>query len=165
MLKSLIALFLLSCSISAARADEIDFGYGIGAFDSAKDSNAEVKVGTLTYRTELFRGFYWQAKVGYWGDGSSDRSRHNSAYVSSGPGLLIDLNPVEIRSGWGLAAITNTDSYLGGHFPQFNGEAYVGLRDKHGAGIGVSYEHISSAGIVSPNQGRDFFILHISEKW
>ena len=158
----LAALLLFA---SPAFADEVFFGYGVGVFNSAKTSPTEAKVANLGVRTDLFGGFYWQFKLGYWGDGSGDPNRHNSAYISSGPGILVDLRPVEIRSGWGLAAITNPDSYLGGRFPQFNGELYLGLRDRYGSGIGVKYEHISSAGLIQPNEGRDFAALEISFRW
>lgn len=161
--KTLIALLALIST--PALADTMYSGYGLGVFNSAKSSAAEVKVGHIGYLKDLWDGVYWQAKVGYWGDGSGDGSRRNSAYVSTGPGLLIDLGQVEIRSGWGLAAISTPDSYLGGHFPQFNGDLYVGLRDKRGNGIGLQYEHTSSAGLVTPNAGRDFILLQISQSW
>lgn len=146
-------------------ADEVFFGYGVGVFNSAKDSPTEVKVANIGYRADILAGIYWQFKVGYWGDGSGDNSRHNSAYISSGPGIRVDLAPIELRSGWGLAAITNPDSYLGGYFPQFNGELYLGLRDKWGDGLGIKYEHVSSAGLLQPNLGRDFAALEISLRW
>lgn len=159
-----IGLFcILLCS--ASYADETFGSYGLGAFNSAKNSAAEVKVANLGYRAEIYNGFYWQFKGGYWGEGSGDPTRKSSFYASTGPGLTIDLRPVELRSGWGICAISNPDSYLGGRFPQFNGELYVGLRDKHDNGLGVKYEHISSAGLITPNDGRDFYILELSQKW
>lgn len=158
----LTLIMLLSVS---AQADEVFSSYGVGAFNSAKNSPAEVKVVNVGYRPELYNGFYWQFKAGYWGEGSGDESRKSSFYASTGPGLMIDLKPIEIRSGWGLCAITQPDAYLGGRFPQFNGELYFGLRDRKDNGIGVKYEHISSAGLVVPNDGRDFFILEISQRW
>lgn len=162
MKKLLFSLLFLS---NIAFADTMYFGYGLGAFNSAKGSSSETKIGQIGYQADIWDGIYWQAKVGYWGDGSGDQSRRNSAYASMGPGLLIDLKPVEIRSGWSLAFITTPDSYLGGNFPQFNGELYVGLRDKRGNGIGIQLEHISSAGLVTPNEGRDFIVLQISQRW
>jgi hypothetical protein len=54
---------------------------------------------------------------------------------------------------------------LGGAFPQFHGELYGGLRDSQGNGIGIKYNHFSSAGLVTPNQGRDFVLLELSVKY
>lgn len=146
-------------------ADESFVSFGIGAFNSAKQSHAETKVANLGYRSEIYDGIFWQWKAGFWGDGSGDSTRKSSFYVSTGPGMLIDLKPVEIRAAWGIGGISTTDSYLGGRFPQFNGEIYIGLRDHRGNGIGVKYEHISSAGLVQPNGGRDFTIVELSQGW
>lgn len=162
-MKIIIALLTLICS--TAYADETFFSFGVGAANSAKDHTGEVKVGNVGLRKEIYQGIYWQYKVGYFGDGSGDPSRKSSLYASVGPGMLIDLRPVEMRAGYGLAAISTPDSYLGGRFPQFQGELYLGLRDHRGNGIGVQYEHISSAGIVSPNMGRDFMVLQLSQQW
>jgi hypothetical protein len=150
---------------SVANADSGYFGFGLGAFNSARSSLSEVKAIQFGHQQDIMDGIYWQQKIGYWGDGSGDDTRKNSAYVSTGIGLLVDLRPLEIRNGWGLAVISTPDSFLGGHFPQFNGELYIGLRDKKGNGIGLQYEHLSSAGIVTPNRGRDFYFLQVSQSW
>lgn len=159
-----LVLFLLLMS-SVCFADESSLGFGIGAFGDAKQSMGQVKVGEYSYRSFLIDGIYWQNKVGYWGEGSSDPTRKSSFFGSTGIGMEVDLQPLELRAGYGLAAITNPDSQLGGSFPQFNGDIYIGLRDKKGDGIGIDYMHISSAGLVTPNQGRDFFVLQVSQKW
>ncbi len=148
-----------------AHADEAFVGYGLGVFNSADEWIGQVKVGEVGYRHFLFDGVYWQNKAGYWGEGSNDKTRRASAWVSSGVGMELDLQPFEMRSGYGLAAISHPDSQLGSRFPQFNGELYVGLRDKEGDGVGFQYEHISCASFCSPNQGRDFVILQLSQKW
>ena len=157
-----LALILLFYS-SQTHAQEIFLSYGLGAFNSSASLPSPTINGG--YRYELYNGFYWHLTGGYWKDNSTDPTRKSSAYFSTGPGLLVDLNPVEIRNSVGLAAITNPDGYLGGSFPEFNEEIYVGLRDRHGNGIGVKYDHISSAGIYQPNIGRDFIMLEVSSKW
>lgn len=156
---------LLALSSLTAQADEGFFSFGVGEGNSAKQHTGEVKVGSIGIREELYQGIYLQYKLGFFGDGSGDPTRKGSLFGSIGPGMLIDLHPVEIRAGYGLAAISTPDSYLGGSFPQFQGEAYVGFRDYRGNGIGLSYEHISSAGFSTPNQGRDFMVLQLSQKW
>lgn len=158
-------ILLSSLFALTANADSSFFNFGLGIANSAKTSRGETKVGALGYRSDLFDGIYWQYKVGFYGDGSGDETRKSSAFAFTGPGMLIDFKPIEIRAGWGLGGIATPDSYLGGRFPQFNGEVYLGVRDHRGNGIGLGYEHISSAGLVTPNQGRDFFVLQLSQQW
>ena len=163
MKKSILALITLFSL--TAHADEGFFGFGVGLANSAKNSRGEVKLFNGGIREDLFQGIYLQGKFGYWGDGSGDPNRSGSLFVSAGPGFLVDLSPLEIRTGWSLAMISTPDGYLGGRFPQFNGEIYVGLRDYRGNGVGLQYDHISSAGLVNPNAGRDFFTLQVSQRF
>ena len=162
--KPILAAISLLLSTHAF-ADETFGSFGVGVFNSAKYSRGEVKVGNLGIRSELYQGIYLQSKVGYFGDGSGDSTRKSSGYGSLGLGMLIDLRPVEMRAGYGIAAITTPDGYLGGRFPQFQGELYLGFRDHRGNGLGFQYEHISSAGLCTPNQGRDFLVLQLSQQW
>jgi hypothetical protein len=163
-MKYLLALFLLFLS-TCSFADEAFVGYGLGVSESAVNSKAETKMVYIGEREFLLNGIYWQNKLGFWGDGSGNPNRSSSFYGSSGLGLELDLQPLELHSGYGLAAISSPDEYLGGRFPQFQGEAGAMLRDKKGDGIGLTYTHISSAGLVTPNQGRDFVTLELSIKW
>lgn len=156
---------LLAIACSTAHADEAFVGYGVGVFHDASEYTGQMKVGEVGYRHFLVDGIYWQNKVGYWGEGSNDKTRSSSGYGSTGFGLEMDLQPLELRSGYGVAFITSPDSQLGSRFPQFNGEAYAGLRDKRGDGIGLQYEHVSCASFCTPNQGRDFLIIQMSMKW
>ena len=165
MKKVLLAVGMAMGMLNAAQAEEAFVGYGLGVFHSAEKSPVETKILQVGYRVDLLDGFYWQARAGYWNDSSHELDRKSSGYASTGFGFLIDLKPMEFRSGWGIGGVTTTDGFLGGYFPQFNGELYVGARDKNGHGIGLQYEHISSAGIVTPNQGRDFVTLQLSTKW
>ena len=161
--KLYLAALLLVCS--TAHSEEGFLGYGVGVFNDANYYTGQNKYFEGGYRASVWDGIYWQYKGGFWGEGSPDAARKSGFFVSSGPGFEVDLAPVEIRTGWGLAAISNPDSQLGGRFPQFNGNFALGLRDKKGDGIAIEYNHISSAGLVTPNQGRDFLILELSQKW
>ena len=57
----------------------------------------------------------------------------------------------------GAGGITTTDSLLGGRF-QFMEEVGFGIRDTK-TFVEWVYCHVSSAGISSPNQGRDFIAV------
>lgn len=160
--KFLLSLLLVS---QICLADEAFLGYGVGIFNDANYELGQNKYLELGVRYGLWDGLYLQLKGGLWGESSPDRSRTGGGWLSSGLGLEVNLNAVEIRSGWGLAAISSPDSQLGGNFPQFNGELYLGLRDKKGDGIGLQVEHISCASFCNPNVGRDFVTLQLSQKW
>jgi len=161
-----ILLLTLSIFLSnLSYGEEAFLGYGLGIFHDADSFLGQNKYFELGYRSTLWSGIYWQYKGGYWGEGSSDLTRKAGFWVSSGPGVEISLDPVEVRSGWSLAAISTPDTQLGSSFPQFNGELYLGVRDKKGDGAGFQYEHISCASFCSPNHGRDFLIFELSHKW
>ena len=149
------------------KSNELSVAYGLGVFNSAKSSIAETKTANLAYRYFLVPGIYLQSRAGFWGDGSRNENRRSSSYGSLGPGIEVDLKPIELRSGWGVAYISTPDSFLGARTSQFNGDLYVGVRDKNSNGIGMSYGHISNAGIKPGvvNKGRDFLVLEISKKW
>ena len=60
----------------------------------------------------------------------------------------------------GPALISIPDSYLGGPF-QFMSDVHWGVQDMDLNYIGVYYRHISSAGLETPNVGRDIVGLEI----
>lgn len=160
-----VSVAALLCWQYGRAEDEAYLAYGVGVFHDADAFAGQNKYFNAGYRRGLWRGFYWNTKLGYYGEGSPDPTRKSSFFTSTGPGLELSLGALEIRSGWGIAAISTTDSQLGGRFPQFNGNAAIGIRDSKGDGLAIEYNHISSAGLVSPNQGRDFILLELSEKW
>lgn len=143
-------------------ADDLFFSYGIGVAESQIYEVAETKILDIGLRRSILDGFYWNLEGGLWVDSSGDPTRNGSTFLSTGPGFLVDLNPIEIRNAYGISYISSPDAYLGGSFPQFHGEFYIGARDKSGNGIGFKYSHFSSAGIEQPNIGRDFIILELS---
>lgn len=159
--KYLLLAFLIS---GTAIADEGFVGYGLGILHGADDFLGQSKYIDLGYRADMWNGIYWQTKIGGWGEGGPDLTRKGGGFTSTGIGLEVDLQPVELRGGGALALITTPDSQLGGYF-QFNEDISVGLRDKHGNGIALQYNHISCGTLCSPNLGRDFMILELSEKW
>lgn len=159
-------LFILAliCLNTAAYSDEGFMNFGVGVFNSAKRGAGEVKTYSLGLRQDLIDGFYWEERLGLWGQGSNSEGMKSSGYLSTGLGFKVDLNPVEFHASWGLGGITTPDSMLGGTF-QFNGNIGITLRDRRGNGIGLGYSHLSSAGLEMPNQGRDFGVLELSQKW
>ncbi len=133
--------------------------YGVGVANSAEQSWSETKVLMLGVRDEVFGPIYREGNLGFWID-RAGAGRKSSLFGSYGYGFAVLPGPLDIRSSWSIAAISRTDSYLGGHL-QFANQTSAGLRDAFGAAISVNYTHISSAGIYPVNKGRDFLTLQI----
>lgn len=139
-------------------------GYGVGVFNDANSFVGQNKYAEVGYREFMWDGIYWQNRLGYWGEGGSDPTRKNSFWFSSGLGLEVDLQPLEVRGGMGPALITNPDSQLGGYL-QFNETMGIGIRDKKGDGMALEYNHLSCASLCNPNNGRDSVTFEMSQKW
>ncbi len=149
---------------SRASQSQSFFKYGLGLFNSAKDSAVEVKTLSIGRQKQMGSHFVWQWEAGVWSDSRRDQGRSSSFFGNMGMGLNVDAKNVYAQALWGIAAISNTDAYLGGR-AQFNQDFSIGLKDSKGVRIGVSYKHISSAGIFEPNIGRDFATIRLAVPW
>lgn len=164
LIRFVVTLFVL-LTATKALSDEISIAYGLGEAESAVSSAAETKVFEISYRKSIAHAFYWAFEVGGWLDSSGDPNRSSSTFFSTSPGYIVDIGHFEIRNSYGISYVTSPDEYLGGSFPQFHGEVYVGIRDDAGCGFGVKYNHFSSAGIFTPNIGRDFAMLELNKRF
>lgn len=109
--------------------------------------------------------FVSQYEVGGWIDNSNINGRHSSGMISASTGVHVKSGPFFAQALVGPALITKIDSVLGGHF-QFNNDVSFGLVDEeNNATVGIAYKHISSAGLSSPNLGRDFLMFRLSLPW
>lgn len=140
-------------------ADETYFKFGVGVFNSAKDSRAESKVAAIGHQNSLFSKYFLQQfEAGAWNDSRKDLGRKNNAYASYSVGLPIEIGNFYTQYLVGVALFVTTDSYLGG-IGQFCQDVGVGFVGDNGNRIGIGYKHISSAGVFSPNIGRDYVML------
>lgn len=156
---SLAALALLFSS--AALADTSMFiKYGVGVFNSAKDSPAETK--SLFLGVQHYHSYFiHQAEFGGWVDTRADLDRKNSFYGAYSLGLSCNPGYFDIQSLVGVGVLTNTDSYLGGPI-QFTETTSISVKDSNLSSWGIAYQHISSAGIYQPNVGRDMLMFRVS---
>jgi hypothetical protein len=140
------------------------FKYGVGVFKSANRSAVEVK--TISVGRQRPLGYYmiYQYEVGGWMDTRDDAGRKSSGFANVATGINLNIGPMYAQSLWGVALITNTDSYLGGH-EQFNEDLAIGIKDWRGVGLGINYKHISSAGLWQPNMGRDMMSVKLNIPW
>jgi hypothetical protein len=161
MKKLLLPLLALFMSVSANAGS---FGkYGLGIANTAEYGSGTVKNFSLGYNEPWYGPFIQQYEVGLFAD-NAGHDRRSSGYAFYSLGVEVDLQPLVLRSLWGLGGITSPDSMLGGWF-QFTQDLLVGLRDRRGNMIGLVYKHISSAGIYSPNRGRDFLTIQVEIPW
>ena len=146
----LLASFLLMPS--DAEAWQIRFGPGVM---TGAPSIADVKYLSIAKEWSLKENVYWKIEGGGWTDNRKTGS--NSFMLGPAVGLVLRPWILDVRVSVGIAAISHTDDYLGGHF-QFYEDLFGGIRDG-GAAIGFTLSHLSSAGIFMPNRGRNFLTL------
>lgn len=142
--------------------DEIYLTGAVGVFNSGKSSLSESKYMNIGYRSDL--GWF---KQGFEGGAWIDRvpGRNGSLYGAYQLGYeVVTHDGLIARIMTGPALISTTDEYLGGHF-QFKDNIYLGVKDDEGRTIGINYNHLSSAGIETPNQGRDFLGVEVGVRF
>lgn len=143
--------------LTQAKAD-IFVKYGVGVLESAKYNIAETKHLSVGFSKTLDY-FIYQVETGVWADSRTEKGRGSSLYGGGSAGLHIGIGQLYTECLWGGVLISHTDGYLGGNF-QFNQDLGIGVTNR-GAGIGLGYKHISSAGIYNPNIGRDFIYIKL----
>jgi hypothetical protein len=155
-------LFLiLFLNINTVLADtSMAIKYGVGVFNSAKNSAAETKSLFVSLQ-EKHSFFVHQAELGGWVDIRNDLNRKSSMYGNYSLGLTCNPGYFEIQSLVGIGALSHPDSYLGGRI-QFTETTSISVKDDMGSTWGVAYQHISSAGIYQPNIGRDMLMFRVS---
>lgn len=132
-------IFLLLFISSAFAADT---SLGIG-----RQTNGEGRSFQANYRETVWDNAYLQFKAGYL----------DGLHAGAGGGLLVDLKPVELRGG--LAA----GPTVGKSLLEFNGEAYLGVRDRIGNGIGLQWDYLSKS--VCGGDGRDYVTIQLTQRF
>jgi len=155
---------LIMLAISTSAQAESYFKYGLGIFNSAKDNKVETKTIAIGQSEKWLGALLTQYEGGIWTDSRSDLGRSGSGYFGISVGLDVQAGYIYSQALWGVAGISHIDSMLGGHL-QFNNDLGLGIRDCNGYSIGMNYKHISSAGIFTPNQGRDFLMIKMGIPW
>lgn len=107
---------------------------------------------------ELY-GLYNAVEAGGWVDvsGNGQTSGLFKTQLGLAPGPETG---VFTKAFFGPCFITTPDAVLGGRFPQFCTDFGVGTRDSRSS-VAIVYSHVSSAGLVKPNRGRDFILLEM----
>jgi len=144
--------------------------YGVGLSKSAKNSFSETKTLGFGYTNKMFElrqlsFLAYQYEGGFWVDSQRQEGRKDSLYGSASLGLDILADSFRVTSMHGIGLISSPDTYLGSH-GQFFHDVCLGLQDDvNKANISLCYKHISNAGIVPPNIGRDFMSIKLGIHW
>lgn len=157
MKKLIIFLFFISTLAHA----ELGAKYGLGLYNSAKDSKAETKFVAFDYKKKVGSFLLWQTEAGGWFDKRDDLGRKSSGFFTQSIGPYTEAVGMYGEIPIGIAGITNTDTMLGGHF-QFTQSVGFGFKGSNEMKLGVEYKHFSSAGIYPINFGRDFFLINFA---
>jgi hypothetical protein len=148
----LIGIFLSTASY--AQDDQVITNVGIGVSNSYG-----TRMVSLGIQEDLWGTLKQRGMGGFWIDDSGN-GRNSSAFISGQLGFEVNSNGTVVSIFTGPALISIPDSYLGGPF-QFMSDVHWGVQDMDLNYIGVYYRHISSAGLETPNVGRDIVGLEI----
>lgn len=82
-------------------------------------------------------------------------------YIAGSVGLQIQSDSgIFARYFLGPSYVFNKDTRLASPF-EFNHDLELGIRDKSGLEISMGLKHMSNAGLVEPNPGRDFITINL----
>lgn len=119
----------------------------------------------ISYQDVMFGPLIHQFEAGTWFDNSGIEGRKSSGLLGYSLGVNANAGSFFAQALVGPSFITATDSNLGGPL-QFNNDFGFGIKDQHtGGSIGITYKHVSSAGLELPNKGRDFIMFRVGVPW
>lgn len=167
-MKNLLAfLALLASPVNAHELDRqketfIGFQWGFEPLVESNYSWTASKLAGFSVEGSFRENLLGKVQLGYF----NDRRSGARDMWWFGPALGMQVSPwiFDIKAYLGVAGITKTDSYLGGHF-QFTQEVYFGIRDDFGS-VGIGFLHMSCGGFYAclPNKGRNAATLTVKLK-
>ena len=153
-----ISIIFIS-TISYAQDDQYIVDGGIGVFHSGQHSLSETKMFSLGIQEDLWGALKERGTAGFWLDNAGN-GKKDSGFAAGQLGWEVNRDGLIVGAFAGPCLITSPDSLLGGVF-QFMDSINLGVQDNDNNYIGVFYRHFSSAGIESPNQGRDLIGIEV----
>ncbi len=158
-----LLLLLLLTSLAYAQDDQIVTDVGLGIVGTKGSTLSQDKFARVGLQEDVWYDLKQRFNVGGWDD---TRGGNYSSAAFAGYQLGFEVtNDVLQGSIWsGPSVISATDAMLGGPM-QFNETLFFGIVDKQQSSIGVAYNHFSSAGIYTPNLGRDYLGLQLKFPW
>lgn len=148
------ALYAFAFYICNVQADEYA-GFMLGVSKTDAQDHSAIKLAQVGYR-QYFGAFgLYQIEGGGWFQKQNTAGRSSSGYLATQIGMEVG-EFVAMRIAAGPCVITTPDTALGGMFPMFTEDVFLGVKGPDGTELGFKYKHFSSAGLVLPNQGKDF---------
>lgn len=135
-------------------ADDFVIDFGVEPIKK-NYSYSDVMTLRLGYVQEVKPNVLWKVDFGYWKD--DRKGGANSFYGGPSIGLQVEPWIFLVQVFAGVNYITQRDEYLGGNW-QFKEDLFLGLQEGNGS-IGLTFTHLSSAGIYKPNIGKNFVQL------
>lgn len=146
-------MLLFSCNVFAQEPTYfLKFGGMLNT--PALNQNKLLSIG---YQAPLGRIFDYQLEVGTFNDNIND---FKTVYGGPSLGLTTGGDNFYVKVFSGPVFVSYTDQHLSTPV-EFNTDFEIGIKDGRGVNIGIGYKHMSNAGIVGPNIGRDFIYLKI----
>ncbi len=156
---TLIAAFVLLYISTAAHADGTMYmHYYVNANTEDLD---KIKGLSLGYQSDLAM-LYTRVEGGMIYD-LRDDARHPCGFAQASIGVEPQAwGTLYVHFFQGVGVVGPADSYNSGLF-QFFEDAGMGFRDKrNGTSVGMSYKHISNAGLSGSNRGRDLLGVQVT---
>lgn len=155
-----ICVFLQLSGVAYAQDDQWILDGGLGVFHSASQNGlSETKMLSLGVQEDLYGPIKQRGTLGGWIDNGGS-GRNGSGFASAQIGFEVVNNGLVGSVFTGPSLITTPDVLLGGMF-QFTDDLHLGIQDNQLNYIGLLYRHLSSAGLETPNSGRDFIGLEL----
>jgi hypothetical protein len=159
-----VIIAILSLLIAAPSYADTIVKYGVNV--SREDEKlGSTKAIFIADQAPILGPIIRQYEIGGWVDNTGKPGQRSSLLGGASAGIHVNAGYLYAQALVGPSLISAPDSALGGHF-QFNNDIALGLRDPDTkATIGLSYKHVSSAGLERPNRGRDFIMFRVSLPW
>ena len=157
----IIALLCVSEVSFASPNREISLKYGVISDAGQIVAFPSTKLFILGARDDLGL-FTQQLELGFISDPNPGQT--SSAFTIYSVGLETKTEPFFAYYLLGGGLFTGTDNKLSSFF-NFSHDMGIGFKDKRGVAVDLSYRHMSNAGLVPPNYGRNFIVLRLSLPW
>jgi hypothetical protein len=152
---SKINLLIVSLLLSSTTYANEYIKYGVG-LNGVPGATKSLFVG---YQADITQVFMYQLEMGGYRD--TNQVQGAVGLVSASIGVnTISTSGVYMKVFFGPCFNTQGDSRISGNF-QFNNDIELGIKGINSFSIGLDFKHISNAGLLSPNQGRDFLMLKL----
>lgn len=134
--------------------------WGTGVLNNSQTEYSQVKFGELGKKGVLNETFDYSYGGGAIIDSSNYPGSSSTMYGTALLGVGPHLQNLVVEYYLGGAYIQTPDTILGSHL-QFAHEVLIGIKDFRNVGVFISIKHLSNAGLVKPNMGRNFIGLGV----